>query len=577
MEKFCLMSADALLSPSEYLACQIRATLRLPLEIACIPYPFVTHDKSVSPKAQPGHLVYVGRLEVRKGVLPLVEACSRLWSAGSDFRLTLIGGDVEFYPQDTTVGSIIRQQYKKWIESGRLTLVGQLEHAEVFRFMQQAWAVVIPSLWENFPHTCMEAMGSGQIILASRSGGQAEMIQNEGSEGFLFDWGIPGDFAQKLHRVLTLGEEERKKMGQCARARIQSLCAPEVILPQRLHHYETVIAHHQPRRFFPLPSGGVASWRAKFEERAGGGSAENEEIGLLSVVLLDGDPGLSVGETCKSLRAATYVPLEILFVQDEGAEEKSRARLREIEKCGISHPRVLRAKDANSEAARKTGIEMAKGQFITFIDLGDCVAPEFFERAIAVLQRYPNVAFVYSWVRSLGPSPSLWPTWNAEFPALLGRSMLSRLVVARKSALVNLRRDARQGEFDGENLEEWIALVAAGEAGVSLPHPLVSCRARPETLSLRARRNRQFHQYDLLTKRYADAYREWSGELLNLHNANGPAYLWNHYAAIESNEVSWRDYEIGGRLVSRLRKLWPVRQVLRSPMLKKVLRKLLES
>jgi hypothetical protein len=42
-----------------------------------------------------------------------------------------------------------------------------------------------------------------------------------------------------------------------------------------------------------------------------------------------------------------------------------------------------------------------------------------------------------------------------------------------------------------------------------------------------------------------------------------------------ANGISWRDYEIGGRLVGRLRRTWLAQQALRYPTLKKVLKKAL--
>src|SRR5262249_26904570 len=119
MEKFCIVAADALLSPSAFLADWLEQSLRRPLHVSRIPYPLVLPRDLPPSQARPKHLVYVGRLELRKGVLPLVKACSQLWAAGADFFLTLVGGDVDFNPKETTVGTFLRQRYAAWIESGR--------------------------------------------------------------------------------------------------------------------------------------------------------------------------------------------------------------------------------------------------------------------------------------------------------------------------------------------------------------------------------------------------------------------------------------------------------------------------
>ena len=55
------------------------------------------------------------------------------------------------------------------------------------------------------------------------------------------------------------------------------------------------------------------------------------------------------------------------------------------------------------------------------------------------------------------------------------------------------------------------------------------------------------------------------------------AALQAHAAPVSSNgnNVSWREYEIGGQLVSRIGKTWLARQAMRSPALKQVIKKAL--
>ncbi|MBI3801789.1 MAG: glycosyltransferase, partial [Deltaproteobacteria bacterium] len=458
MEKFCVVSADALLSPSYHLAQSLKKTLQLSAEITRIPYPFVVPDGSVPTEGQPRHIVYVGRLEVRKGVLRLVNACSSLWAAGEDFRLTLIGGDADLFLQEMTVGTFIRQYYQRWMESGHLELVGQLGHAAALEAMRQAWAVVVPSLWENFPYTCLEGMGVGQVVLASLTGGQAEMIQTEGVDGFLFDWNVPGDFEHKLRRVLTLSVGERMEIARHAQARIRALCAPEVILPQRLHHYDAVIARCAPRRTFPTVNSRPVSeddtevWAT--QTMAAG------EADLLSVVLPYSHMEALMGETLESLLASTHAPGEIIIVNDGSTEEKSLAALRELEGRGLSSLRILHTAKQGFAMARTAGAEAARGEFVAFMDVGDVVVPEFFDRAIFILRRYLNVAFVYSWVCYCGLSSTIWPTWNAELPYLLGHPTLTPFAVVRRSAYLRWARNTPPCEAYLADCREWMVLLA---------------------------------------------------------------------------------------------------------------------
>jgi glycosyltransferase involved in cell wall biosynthesis len=523
MEKFCIASADALLSPSRFLAREIQQALPQKLDITTIPLPFIIQEDYAPEIAQPNQFMYVGRLEVRKGVLPLLVSCSRLWEAGVDFQLTLIGGDTPFVARDTTVETFIRKRYERWIERGKLTLVGPMSHSEVLQRMRQAWAVIVPSLWENFPNTCIEAMAVGQVVLASRSGGQAEMIEHDGINGFLFDWEMPGDFEQKLQMVLGLSSQERQNVAKQAYSRIRAFGGPDVIIPKRIAHYEQVIAQYQPRTMFP-----TVYKHADTVQTTGSGyrtSIANQPR-LLSVVIPFYNLGAYVEEALNSVIESTYQPTEIIIVNDGSTDPSSLAVLGQIEARRIPNLRVVHTENQGLAATRNTGAHEAHGEFVCFLDADDLIEPDFYARAIDVLDRYDNVDFVSSWDRYFEADNGIWPTWNAEFPYLLGHNMLSAFAVVRRASFIGAARNSASIEYSLEDFDGWIGLLASGGVGVSLPAPLVRYRARRESMYHSSNENQKLYLYDLITHRHAEAYRQWGVELFNLQNANGPAYLW---------------------------------------------------
>ncbi|MCS7198667.1 MAG: glycosyltransferase family 4 protein, partial [Candidatus Bipolaricaulota bacterium] len=218
MEKFCIVAADGLLSPSHFLKRCVCSDLQrsLPIEVIPYPYRFEEFEEALASNYQPtpGDIVYGGRLEIRKGVLPFVKACTRLWDQGHDFRLTLIGGDTEFAPRGTTVRSYLVSKYQRFIKSGHLVITKEpLPQKELYKRYAKAWAVVVPSIWENFPNVCIEAMALGKVVIASTAGGQAEMIESHGRYGLLFDWAQPGDCERVLKQALGMSQEENRAIG----------------------------------------------------------------------------------------------------------------------------------------------------------------------------------------------------------------------------------------------------------------------------------------------------------------------------------------------------------------------------
>lgn len=560
MEKFCILAADALLCPSYYLTRSIRAEFEQPLDISTIPLPFVADYDSPISTGRRGEIVYVGRLEWRKGVPNLVRACARLWDAGHDFNLTLIGGDTHFAPRGTTVGTILQNRYKRWIEAGRLRLPGQVRHTQVRELVRSAWAAIVPSHWENFPNTCIESMAAGQLTIGSREGGQAEMIAEDGENGLLFDWNVAGDLEQTLLRALELPDAERQRIARNGQQRIRALCEPAAVLPRRIEHFERLIRRHSPRTVFPTVS--LPPRRERYVEspRVDGERSDDpaharasslidsapaqpvgttfragtefpdEVKGLLSVVIPFYNLGEFVEETLAAALTSSYRPLEVIIVDDGSSDAASRDRLDAIAARGLADVRVIRVENQGLASARNRGLRLARGEFVALLDADDKIEPDFYARAIAVLNRYANVGFVYSWVRYFESGAGVWPTWNAEFPYLLGHNMTCVLAVLRRSAFLEIGGANPVFAYNYEDYAGWVALADAGWAGVSIPEPLVLYRIRPGSM-LRSRTDDQFlYLHDLLTQVFPHLYARWGADLFNLQNANGPGREWNHPA-----------------------------------------------
>lgn len=524
MERFCIVAADAVLSPSRFLADRVQQTLRRPVNITTIPLPLAVGDTRAGIAPRRGEVVYVGRLEVRKGVLALVRACSRLWAAGEEFRLTLIGGDTALRPRGTTVGAFIAEHCARWIDSGNLRLLGPVSRAQVLRHIQEAWAVVVPSVWDNFPNVCMEAMGLGQVVLASVAGGQAEMVRGAdgAAAGVLFDWTIAGDFDDKLRQVLALSDPERLEISRAAQRHIRELCAPDIILEQRLRHYEAAIGNCAARRQFPTVNNA--------HSRPAPGAAEHAERGLLSVIITGCERRSRIEPAIENVLRVTYAPLEMLIVADAPATEAEVEAWRHLVGSRAHSFHVITDEPPGSGSICDIAADVARGEFVTLLEADGLVAPDFYARAIDVLNRYANVSFVYSWVRHAGDLNAIWPTWNTEFPYLLGQNMPAAFAVIRRDALSSRSRHAAEMEYGLQDLETWIALVRAGAVGVSLPFPLVQSQVCGRPAFRNADPSALLYLHDLLTQFHAEPYREWGVEMANLLNANGPSYLWRHPA-----------------------------------------------
>lgn len=155
------------------------------------------------PPRQTPRFAFVGRIEPNKGVdwfLRAVKRCSL------PLQVDIAGTGTEQYVD------FIKRRIGELGLSEQVTMHGWLSEAEVNAVYQNAWGVVVPSLWhEPAGLVTLEAAASGRAVLASRVGGIPEYA--DPSFALLSD---PGDvealsrdltsLAQNWDRAWTLGQ-----------------------------------------------------------------------------------------------------------------------------------------------------------------------------------------------------------------------------------------------------------------------------------------------------------------------------------------------------------------------------------
>jgi glycogen synthase len=137
-------------------------------------------------------LLYVGRLDPRKGVDTAVEALAQLPAEAS---LTLVGGWDE--REEGRLSGLAAELGV----ADRLHLAGQRTRAEVHAAYADADAVVFPVRWEEpWGLVPLEAMGRGRPVLATGRGGSGEYLR-DGVNCVLFEAGDPAGLRAAVTRV----------------------------------------------------------------------------------------------------------------------------------------------------------------------------------------------------------------------------------------------------------------------------------------------------------------------------------------------------------------------------------------
>lgn len=132
------------------------------------------------------HILFVGRLELQKSALTLVQAVALLPTT-LPWKLWLVG--------EGSQRPLLEKEISRLGLSERITLVGT--QADVEPWFQAVDVLVLPSVFEGLGLVILEAFQARLPVVASRLEGPQELIE-EGQNGLLAQAGSPEDFAEKL-------------------------------------------------------------------------------------------------------------------------------------------------------------------------------------------------------------------------------------------------------------------------------------------------------------------------------------------------------------------------------------------
>jgi glycosyltransferase involved in cell wall biosynthesis len=102
--------------------------------------------------------------------------------------------------------------------SGRVRFLGPVSRERVVELFRAADASILSSSWENFPHTVVEALAAGTPVIATATGGVAEVV-HDGVNGLLVPAGDADALGAAVRRFAADGE---------VRDRLRTAAAPSV-------------------------------------------------------------------------------------------------------------------------------------------------------------------------------------------------------------------------------------------------------------------------------------------------------------------------------------------------------------
>ena len=241
LERYSILSADVLLCPSQYLSQQVAAHYRGQTpRIEIIPYPLGEMEtvERQSEVWRTGSICYVGRLEKRKGVMEWIAAAVAVADQHPQVRFEFVGANV--LGANLVLSEEVLRQLVPHRLQARFIFHGAVNRARIPQLLKRARIAVVPSRWENFPNTCMEAMASGLPVIASAEGGMKEML-SDGHCGWIAETQDRSGLQKALIRALETPALQLAEMGAAAAQRIRQVCHNQQILEHHLRLRRTIM------------------------------------------------------------------------------------------------------------------------------------------------------------------------------------------------------------------------------------------------------------------------------------------------------------------------------------------------
>jgi len=189
---------------------------------------------------------------------------------------------------------------------------------------------------------------------------------------------------------------------------------------------------------------------------------------LVSIIMPAYNASAFIHSSINSVLEQSYLNWELIVV-DDGSIDDTSLLVEEIEDHRI---RLIRKVNEGVAAARNTGLKIARGEYIGFLDSDDLWLPEKLSEQVAFMESNPEYVFTYTNYSSFIDSNEEIPNKQLEpfiiedtKNRLLVFNFIATLTVIARSSSVRSVGGFDESLFGPEDWDLWLKLSAVGDFG----------------------------------------------------------------------------------------------------------------
>jgi glycosyltransferase involved in cell wall biosynthesis len=243
-ERRSILTADTVTAVSKAIGGETKRALRLPnADFQVVPNSVNTSGFSladVKPRTDTPVVLFVGRLEWRKGPDVLIRAIPAVLERRPDVLFRFAGLDTRTAPGNTPMKSYLENVLPQAARSS-VEFSGHLAPAQLEEVLRHATVCVFPSRYEGLPMVCLEAMARGKAIVTTDLPGFCELI-SDGETGMI----VRSEDSQALASALLKLIADEMLRGQLGKAAQETA---------RTHFHATVVAKSMLNVYYQVMNG----------------------------------------------------------------------------------------------------------------------------------------------------------------------------------------------------------------------------------------------------------------------------------------------------------------------------------
>ncbi len=187
-------------------------------------------------------------------------------------------------------------------------------------------------------------------------------------------------------------------------------------------------------------------------------------------------------KTLDSVLQQTFADFEVLIINDGSSD----TIIEWGAKIADTRVQLITQSNQGVSAARNTGIALAQGEYIAFLDADDLWESTHLEKQASYLDNYPTIGVVYTWTQLIDECDrATGRIFASHANGMIWQELLEKDVISTgSSAMVRRCCLDSVGGFDtelahAEDLELWLRIAQRYQIGV-IKEPLTMYRQHPD-------------------------------------------------------------------------------------------------